>query len=624
MQAALALLMLTLAGYEEPAVQPTAFEDGHSRPRALAVSSDGLLFVALSTANQVAVLSPGPTATERARVEVCRFPESLAALPGGRVLVSCRFDPDLRLISPRGDTFDVEHISAGPEHGHRGLAADAAGHFAYVASPALGGVKVIDLTQRKVIATVTTGLSPRAVGLIDGKLLVSNFIGHTVTVHAVGADGIPGAALQTIRTEAGVKDFALVGQQLWLLTHEDRSIDRSHTSVEGLDSAVLMLERGPAGFVDPGPGRRQAMNLTEREGEPVVKLDAIAVEPRSGRVAIAGSGSDNVWERAGKDVRVFAVGSAPAALAWLPDGRLAVADRLSDTVRIVGGKTSEVVVGKAERKSPAELGELLFYGRSLVPNNVATGGLSIYACSACHEDGHVDGRLHPAKKNRFFSMTKTCRGVATTPPYLSLGNLKTLPIFSDNIVASHAQGAEADPKHFDQYPVTLATRAAQVTLSPDEVRDALTAYLATIPPEPSPFVPVGATALSTEARRGESLFLSKCTRCHEAVGNTALGNKPPRPEVEQRLLHQQLALAGKKLYDVGTPVLGEGGNNPPPLRGVWDAAPYFSDGSAATLESALERTDPGKKKVHAPLVPGERPRLSEADRADLAAFLRSL
>ncbi len=48
--------------------------------------------------------------------------------------------------------------------------------------------------------------------------------------------------------------------------------------------------------------------------------------------------------------------------------------------------------------------------------------------------------------------------------------------------------------------------------------------------------------------------------------------------------------------DVGTPVLGEGGNNPPSLRGVWEAAPYFSDGSARTLEEALRRTDPDARR----------------------------
>jgi len=57
------------------------------------------------------------------------------------------------------------------------------------------------------------------------------------------------------------------------------------------------------------------------------------------------------------------------------------------------------------------------------------------------------------------------------------------------------------------------------------------------------------------------------------------------------------------------------------LRGVWDAGPYFSDGSAKTLEDVIRRTNPESKKIHAP--ENQTP-LSSADQADLAAFLRAL
>ena len=76
--------------------------------------------------------------------------------------------------------------------------------------------------------------------------------------------------------------------------------------------------------------------------------------------------------------------------------------------------------------------------------------------------------------------------------------------------------------------------------------------------------------------------------------------------------------------DVGTPVLGEGGNNPPSLRGVWDAAPYFSDGSARTLEEALRRTNPDADAVHAPANAARPPAFSPGDQAALLAFLRAL
>ncbi len=197
-----------------------------------------------------------------------------------------------------------------------------------------------------------------------------------------------------------------------------------------------------------------------------------------------------------------AVGANPSAVAALPDGRFVTADRLSDTLTFVTADArvqATLSVGEPTRTSPAEQGELLFYSRALVPHNVAAGPLSLYTCAACHADGDRDGRLHPAKQNRFFSTTLTCRGLATTAPFLRLGNQATLAVFADNIVSTHAQGAERDPAHFADYPVTLRVRErrgdADVwrarTLSPTEVRAALAAYMATIPPEPSPFVAPG-------------------------------------------------------------------------------------------------------------------------------------
>ena len=76
--------------------------------------------------------------------------------------------------------------------------------------------------------------------------------------------------------------------------------------------------------------------------------------------------------------------------------------------------------------------------------------------------------------------------------------------------------------------------------------------------------------------------------------------------------------------DVGTPVLGEGGNNPPSLRGVWEAAPYFSDGSARTLEEAVRRTNPDADAVHAAANAARPPAFSPAELAALLAFLRAL
>jgi mono/diheme cytochrome c family protein len=432
---------------------------------------------------------------------------------------------------------------------------------------------------------------------------------------------------------------------LLLATHEDRVLSREHLAVEGLDSVVLILTpampRQGTLFDDPGPGMRRSLNLTERSHEALVGLDALSFDSTSDRLAIVGAGSDNVLvARSNADALLSAsaltVGANPSAVAFLPDGRLVTADRLSDTISFVSpvapgdpsAKVQTVTVGRSERRDPGDRGELLFYSRALLPNNVAAGPLSLYTCAACHADGQTDGRRHPSKRNRFFSMTKTCRGLQGTEPFLSIGKPGTFAAFADNIVATHAQGALDAPRTFDRYPVRLRLRErdrwSTVTLTPEQVRAALAAYMAEIPGERSPFVTPGRRTLKEPERRGFVAFKENCARCHRLVRSTRDTRTIPDAEIEARLLDGDVALTSADLYDVGTPVLGEGGNNPPSLRNVWAAAPYFSDGSAPTLQDVLRRTNPETPKVHAAENVGKPSPLSAAVRDDLLAFLRAL
>ncbi|MBC8132478.1 MAG: hypothetical protein H7X95_05805, partial [Deltaproteobacteria bacterium] len=393
--------------------------------------------------------------------------------------------------------------------------------------------------------------------------------------------------------------------------------------------------------VDPGPGKRQAINLTERENQPLVGLDAVAVNPVTGVLAVLGAGTDNVLI---SQPRVSAllngpartVGTHPSAVVFLPDGRVVTADRLSDTLSFVlpaatgeqAGPTHTVSMGVPQRNTPSARGEVLFYSRALVPNNVAQGSASVYTCAACHADGQIDGRRHPSKRNRFFSMTKSCRGLRGTEPFLSLGKPDTFAAFADNIVSTHAQGALDAPETFDRYPVTLRLRAADtwmtVTLSPEDVRAALAAYMADIPVEPSPFVTPGRRTLTATQRRGLAIFRDNCAGCHQLVRSTPRGRTIRRGEIEASLIAGEVTLTSPRRHDVGTPVLGEGGNNPPSLRNVWAAAPYFSDGSAATLDAVLDRTDPNAKKIHAPQNAARPPIFPPAERAALLDFLKAL
>src|SRR3569623_1992594 len=486
-----------------------AYADGHARPRAVAVDAGGdRLYVAGSTADCLIVVDyRGPHPRVEADLPICAFPDALAPLPGRGVVVSCRFDPALRVVVPSGSTtaapraggvprFDVRRLSIGATHGHRGLALDPAGRFAYVGSP--------------------------------------------------------------------------------------------------------------APYENAGAKHRRSLNLSERLPDPVVGLDALAVDARSGQVAVIGAGSDNVVRAPPAALTVapaVTVGGNPSALAFLPSGGLVTADRLGDTLSFVGRREAAGVdaagvqaagvqaaggevlaVGRPERPTSAERGEVMFYSRALVPHNVATGPLSLYTCAGCHPDGHVDGRRHPSKRNRFYSMTKTCRGLLGTEPFLSIGEPDTFAGFADNILSTHAQGALDAPDSYDQYPVSLRLRERDryvtVTLSPQDTRAALAVNLSLIPVEPSPFVPSDRVGLSPAERRGLDAFRDRCSGCPPLLPATGADRAPPPSALAPMLRDARLVLTSALRYDVGTPVLGAGGNCPPSKRSVRSAAPYISDGSA--------------------------------------------
>jgi cytochrome c peroxidase len=148
--------------------------------------------------------------------------------------------------------------------------------------------------------------------------------------------------------------------------------------------------------------------------------------------------------------------------------------------------------------------------------------------------------------------------------------------------------------------------------------------MARIPLEPSPFSSRQGVRFSEPEQRGLDLFRDNCAGCHQLLPSTAGGHPLRATALPRQLRAGRLVLTSAQSYDVGTPVLGEGGNNPPSLRNTWAAAPYFSDGSAATLEEVVRRTDPKAPRVHAAENLSHAPGFSPEQQAALVTFLRGL
>jgi cytochrome c peroxidase len=115
------------------------------------------------------------------------------------------------------------------------------------------------------------------------------------------------------------------------------------------------------------------------------------------------------------------------------------------------------------------------------------------------------------------------------------------------------------------------------------------------PPPPTGFFD------ATAAARGASVFASACASCH--AGSTYT-------DADEDTLHAASETGMDPLYATRS---ATGLYRTTPLRALWQHAPYFHDGSAATLEAVVTH-------YNTVLDLG----LTAAQQSDLVQFLRSL
>lgn len=168
------------------------------------------------------------------------------------------------------------------------------------------------------------------------------------------------------------------------------------------------------------------------------------------------------------------------------------------------------------------------------------------------------------------------------------------PKVMDNTLAEVTLRLRRDPAMTARFRVAFGRPPA-----PDTILQALAAYQASLSTPDSRFdrwLNGQSAALSAREFRGYQLFQSTgCAACHQG---TNLGGN----------LYQKAGVFHPLVRD-GAPVL-----RVPSLRNVAETAPYFHDGSAATLDQAVRAM--GKAQLNRVLTPSEV--------AEITAFLRSL
>jgi cytochrome c peroxidase len=158
--------------------------------------------------------------------------------------------------------------------------------------------------------------------------------------------------------------------------------------------------------------------------------------------------------------------------------------------------------------------------------------------------------------------------------------------------------------------------------TPENIMQAISAYERTIISGDTAWDKYRAgdeSALSEEAKRGWKVFQDiKCTNCHDGAlltdqqyHNVGVGMDKPEPD------------AGR--FNASKNPADTGAFKTPTLRDIAESAPYFHDGSAATLEEAVDfMLGGGKDNPHLDKKNLEKRDITKEQKADLIAFLKSL
>jgi cytochrome c peroxidase len=312
-------------------------------------------------------------------------------------------------------------------------------------------------------------------------------------------------------------------------------------------------------------------------------------------------------------------------------------------------------------KDKAELGRYLFYDRRLSINNTK-------ACASCHaqEFSFTDsysrsigalGDLHQRNAkpliNIIFEKFLTAADSAIHFPESQINN----PMFNEHPVELGVKGNENEILErikTDKYYQQQFKRAFPSERNPESIKNiqyAISTFVKTILSFNSPYDNVvfrkDSAALSKQEINGMNLFFSanlKCSSCHSGINfNTPL-LKTVNGETDFYFNTGLYNLDGKgsyPAYDQGLIALTKnpadmGKYKVPTLRNLAFTAPYFHDGSAATLDEVITVYENGGRNIPEgqikgdgrnnlfkhPLVSGFK--LNSQERKDLVAFLLSL
>jgi len=292
----------------------------------------------------------------------------------------------------------------------------------------------------------------------------------------------------------------------------------------------------------------------------------------------------------------------------------------------IDGEQMQVPDDNPLTAAKVELGKLLYFDGRLSKDNTVS-------CATCHDpakgftdqrpvsqgiNGQLGGRSAPSVINSAFYYFQFWDGRAPTLEEQAKGPIAN-PI---EMGSTHEACVETIASIAGYKPYfEAAFGSSEVTI--DRVAQAIASFERTVVSGNSAWdrhvYAKDATALSDSAKRGLELFEGKanCTRCHVGFNltdslfhNLGVGMNKPKPDLGR--------------YEVTKEGKDKGAFKTPMLRDLSKTAPYMHDGSVETLEEVVELYDRGGEPN-----PWLDPKmvklgLTDQEKKDLVAFLRSL
>jgi YVTN family beta-propeller protein len=531
-----------------------------SRPisaTAVSVSPDGRLVVAVNPDSDSITLVDAITLVVLAEIPVGDNPRTLSITPDSKkVVVANHGSATLSKVDLRRAVEVTQYPVGSMPYG-----VVTNGTYAFVAEFGLGTLGIIDLTTGELFTRISVDAFPSGLALSpDGqRLLITHLFTGRLTVIDLQTSTVRGTA--STGADTNLSQFIAItpdGTKAYFpqtrsnITNTNLLFDTTvFPVINVVDLAELQL------LV------RERITLDTAD-EPVNVPFAVTLSSNGKILYLANAGSDDVSVidlSTNRGLAHLTVGANPRGIAITPDGsRIFVNNVLDGTLSVIDAKTltvtDTVLITDIPMAPQVLLGKKLF-------NSAAEPALTTdnwISCATCHLDGTMDARtwlgFPDGPRN-----TPALFGVAQTLPLHWSGDLDELQDVEITIKEIQFGNGLVAGKVHDSLGPTHSGLSAEL--------DALAAYLASIQSPPSPY-----RTDRDAIDHGRSLFGALgCQSCHT----------PP--------LYTDL-----KLHDVGTgdPIKeknphGRGTKfDTPSLRGIWLTAPYFHDGTAATLQQVFQ------------------------------------